>query len=160
VGWDWVSPLGMSATNWPIVPAPNDDDDECGAVAGMRIGMGNRSTQRKPAPVPLWLPQIPYGSNQGRRGGKPATNRLNYDTASIPVLSVPWVHYCCMRSFGSSSSLCCNELPVAFLANASKKMHNKKNGGRIAQSDWRQDTGWTAWVRFLAMQDLSFLHGV
>jgi hypothetical protein len=36
------------------------DDDECGAVSGMRIGKGNRSTRRKPAPVPLSPPQIPH----------------------------------------------------------------------------------------------------
>jgi hypothetical protein len=33
------------------------DDDECGAVGGMS-GRGNRSTRRKPAPVPLCPPQI------------------------------------------------------------------------------------------------------
>jgi hypothetical protein len=45
----------------------DDDDDECGAVGGMRIGKGNRSTWRKPAPVPLCPPQIPndLGSNPG-----------------------------------------------------------------------------------------------
>jgi hypothetical protein len=32
------------------------DDDECGAFSGMRIGRGNRSTQRKPAPVLLCSP--------------------------------------------------------------------------------------------------------
>jgi hypothetical protein len=31
-------------------------DDECGAVGGMRIGRGNQSPQRKPAPVPLFQP--------------------------------------------------------------------------------------------------------
>jgi hypothetical protein len=31
-----LSPLGTSATNWPIVPAPNDR-----VVGGMRIGKGN-----------------------------------------------------------------------------------------------------------------------
>jgi hypothetical protein len=49
-------PLGTSATVWPIVPAPDDDDDECGAVGGMRIGRGNRSTRRKLPPVPLCPP--------------------------------------------------------------------------------------------------------
>jgi hypothetical protein len=49
----------MSATNWPIVPAP-DDDDECGAVGGMIIGRGNRSIRRKPAAVALCPPQIPH----------------------------------------------------------------------------------------------------
>jgi hypothetical protein len=29
----------------------DDDDDECGAVDGMTIGRGNRSTLRKPAPI-------------------------------------------------------------------------------------------------------------
>jgi hypothetical protein len=33
---------------WPIVPAPGDYDEE--EIGGM-IGRGNRSTQRKPAPV-------------------------------------------------------------------------------------------------------------
>jgi hypothetical protein len=34
---------------WPIVPAPGDYDD--GEIGGM-IGRGNRSTRKKPAPVP------------------------------------------------------------------------------------------------------------
>jgi hypothetical protein len=67
VAWGGVrlSPLGTSATNWPIVPA-RPINDVCGAVGGMRIGRGNRSTLRKPTPAPLRPPQIPYdymGSN-------------------------------------------------------------------------------------------------
>jgi hypothetical protein len=50
-----LSPLGTSATNWPIVQDPVDGD-ECGEVGGMRIGRGNRNTRRKPAPVPLCQP--------------------------------------------------------------------------------------------------------
>jgi hypothetical protein len=38
----------------------DDDDDECGTFDGMRIGRGNRSTWRKPAPVPLCSTQIPH----------------------------------------------------------------------------------------------------
>jgi hypothetical protein len=41
------------------------DDDECAAVGGM-LGSGNRSTRRKPAPVPLCLPQILHGLTQAR----------------------------------------------------------------------------------------------
>jgi hypothetical protein len=55
-----LSPLGTSATIWPIVPAPGDGWYECGAVGGMRIGRGNRNTRRKPTPVPLCPPQIPH----------------------------------------------------------------------------------------------------
>jgi hypothetical protein len=35
--------------------------NENGAVAGAIIGMGNRSTRKKPAQVPIILPQIPSG---------------------------------------------------------------------------------------------------
>jgi hypothetical protein len=58
------------------------DDDECGAIGGMRIGRGNRSTWRKSVPMQLCPPQIPHDldSNLGRRGGKPANNHLNYGT--------------------------------------------------------------------------------
>jgi hypothetical protein len=31
------------------------DEDDCGAIGGMKIGRGNRSTQRKPAPAPFIL---------------------------------------------------------------------------------------------------------
>jgi hypothetical protein len=41
--------LGTAATDWPIVPARGDYDD--GEFGGMKIGRGNRSTQRKPAPA-------------------------------------------------------------------------------------------------------------
>jgi hypothetical protein len=51
--------FGITATEWSIVPAPVDDDDECGAVGGKRIDMGNPSTQRKHTAVPLCSPQIP-----------------------------------------------------------------------------------------------------
>jgi hypothetical protein len=49
-----LGPLGTAATNKPILPAPGDyDDEEIGGI----IGRGNRSTRRKPAPVPLCPPQ-------------------------------------------------------------------------------------------------------
>jgi hypothetical protein len=50
----------------------------------MMIGRGNRSTRRKPAPVPLCPPQTNptccLDAKPGRRGGKPATNSLSYGT--------------------------------------------------------------------------------
>jgi hypothetical protein len=53
-----LSPLGTAATVWPIVPATDDDDGDCGAIGGMRIGTVSRRTWRKPAPVSLCRPQI------------------------------------------------------------------------------------------------------
>jgi hypothetical protein len=51
-----LGPLDTAATNRPIVPAPGEYDD--GEIGGM-TGRGNRSTRRKPAPVPLCPPQTP-----------------------------------------------------------------------------------------------------
>jgi hypothetical protein len=53
-----LGPLGTQATNRPTVPAPGDYDD--GEIGGMMINRGNRSTRKKPAPVPLCPPQTPY----------------------------------------------------------------------------------------------------
>jgi hypothetical protein len=53
-----LGPLCSAATNRPIVPAPGNYDD--GEFGGMMIGKRNRSTRRKPAPVPLCVPQIRY----------------------------------------------------------------------------------------------------
>jgi hypothetical protein len=46
-----LGPIGTAATNGPIVPTPRDYDD--GVIGGMVFGRGNRSTRRKPAPVPI-----------------------------------------------------------------------------------------------------------
>jgi hypothetical protein len=79
-----LSPFGTEATTGLLYRPQMTDDGDCGAIGGMKIGRGNWSTHRNPAPVPLSPPQIPHdltpGSNPGRRGGKPATNRLSYGT--------------------------------------------------------------------------------
>jgi hypothetical protein len=59
-----MGPLGTSATEWPIVPAPGDYDD--GEFGGIKIVKGNRSTRRKPAPAPLCPPQIPLDQTRAR----------------------------------------------------------------------------------------------
>jgi hypothetical protein len=74
MGWDQVHYLGTAATSGLLYKPQMIDEDDCGAIGGMMIGRGNRSTRRNP----IW----PYpGSNAGRRGGKPATNRLSYGAA-------------------------------------------------------------------------------
>jgi hypothetical protein len=59
---------GTAATNRPVVPTSGDYDD--GEIGGMMIGRRNRSTRRKPAPVPLCLPQTSYAV-PGREPGPP-----------------------------------------------------------------------------------------
>jgi hypothetical protein len=51
---------------------------DCGAVGGMKIGRGNRSTRRKPAPAPLYTPQIPLDQTRDRtRAAVVGSQRLN-----------------------------------------------------------------------------------
>jgi hypothetical protein len=60
--------LGGRGMEWsPKLPRPllhqprmKMDDDERGAIVGMRIVMGNKSNRRKPSSLPLCPPQIPH----------------------------------------------------------------------------------------------------
>jgi hypothetical protein len=62
-----LGPLSTAVTSRPIVPAQGDYDD--GEFGGM-IGRGNRSTRRKPVPMPLCPPQTPT-CLPGREFGPP-----------------------------------------------------------------------------------------
>jgi hypothetical protein len=67
------------------VPAPGDYDD--GDIGGL-IGWGIRNTRKKTclsAALSTTNPTCCPDANPGRRGGKPATNRLIYGTAVIIV---------------------------------------------------------------------------
>jgi hypothetical protein len=68
-----LGPLSTAATNRPIVPAPGDYDD--GEIGGM-IGRGNRSTRRKPSPVPLCPPQTTHAARTRTRAAAVGNQRL------------------------------------------------------------------------------------
>jgi hypothetical protein len=72
-----LSPLGTPATS-TIIPAP---DDGCRAVSEMWIGKGNRSNRRKPASVPLRLPQMPRDLIETATVECQWLNCLSYDTS-------------------------------------------------------------------------------
>jgi hypothetical protein len=59
IGVVGLSP-GTAANSGLLYKPQMTDEDDCGAIGGMKIGRGNRSTRRKPAPAPLCPPQIPY----------------------------------------------------------------------------------------------------
>jgi hypothetical protein len=61
-----LSPLGTAATTGLLYQPQIIDECDCGAVGGMKIGRVNRSTRRKPAPVPLCSPQIPHDLTRAR----------------------------------------------------------------------------------------------
>jgi hypothetical protein len=83
--WGGTKSLGTLATSGLLYKPQMIDEDDCGAIGGMKIGRGNRSTRRKPAPTPLCPPQIPHDKTRARTPdrlcGKPATNRLSYGAA-------------------------------------------------------------------------------
>jgi hypothetical protein len=62
-------------------------DGDCGSIVGMKIGRGNRSTRRKPAPAPLCPTQAPYDQTRDRTRAA-ETNRLSYGTV-CPMELVP-----------------------------------------------------------------------
>jgi hypothetical protein len=66
-------PAPTTATNRPIVPVPGDYDD--GEIGGM-IGRGNRSTRKKPAPVPLCPPEAPHAARTRTRAAAVGSQRL------------------------------------------------------------------------------------
>jgi hypothetical protein len=63
------------------------DDDDCGSIGRLRIGRRNRSTRRKPTPVPLCPPQIPYDLTPARtRAATVGSRRLTaWAMAGPPV---------------------------------------------------------------------------
>jgi hypothetical protein len=81
-------PFGTSATIWPIVPAP---DDGWWWVWSNRWNdwQGKLKYSEKTCPSAALSTTNPtcldLSSNQGRRGGKPTTNRLSYSTANCHV---------------------------------------------------------------------------
>jgi hypothetical protein len=81
-----LSPLGTSATNWPIVASP-DNRWWLWSSRWNENWKGKPTYSEKTCPSanlsttnPTW-PAL--GSYSGRRGEKPATNRLSYDAAFI-----------------------------------------------------------------------------
>jgi hypothetical protein len=61
-----LSPLGTAATSGLLYKSQMIDEGDSGAIGGMKIGRGNQSTRRKPAPAPLCLPQISHDQTRAR----------------------------------------------------------------------------------------------
>jgi hypothetical protein len=68
-----LGPLGTAATNRLIVPAPGDYDD--GEIGGI-IGRGNRSTRKKPAPIPLFPTKTLHAVRTRTRAAAVGSQRL------------------------------------------------------------------------------------
>jgi hypothetical protein len=77
-----LGPLGIAATNRPIVPAPDDCYDR--EIGGMMTGRGNRITRRKPAPVPLYPPHTPHAARTQTRATAVGSQRLTARATARP----------------------------------------------------------------------------
>jgi hypothetical protein len=77
-----LSPLGTAATTGLLYQPRMLDEGDCGAIGRMQIDRGNRSTRRKPAPVPLCLPQIPHDLTRARTGPP------RWDATTIAIVEV------------------------------------------------------------------------
>jgi hypothetical protein len=105
-GGVWLSPLGTSATNWPIVPAP-DDGWWVWSSRWNENWQGRLKYSEKTCPSatlsttnPTWPDS---GSNPGRRNGNPATNRLSYGAARVQARV--WSCGICGRQSGAGAGL-------------------------------------------------------
>jgi hypothetical protein len=78
MGWDWVHWVRRLLGDLLYQPRLID---ECSIVSRMRIGRGKRDSRRICAQYCFvhHHTEPEQASNQGRRGKKPATNRLSYD---------------------------------------------------------------------------------
>jgi hypothetical protein len=65
-------------------------DGFCGEIGGMKIGRGNRSTRRKPAPVPLCPPQTPHAAYT-----RPGPPRWEVYTVFFFLVGRDWVSWYC-----------------------------------------------------------------
>jgi hypothetical protein len=66
--------LGTAATYGLLYKPQMIDEDDCGAIGGIKIGRGNQSTRRKPAPAPLCPPQIPHNQTRSVTSWFPGIN--------------------------------------------------------------------------------------
>jgi hypothetical protein len=125
-----IGPLGTAATNRTIVPAPGDSDD--GVIGGM-IGKGNRSTRRKPAPMPLCPPQTPHAARKRIRAAAVGSQRLTaWATGSyvrIPLeawMSVCVYSVCVVLCVGRGLATGCS--PVQGVLSNVYRLRNWKRG--------------------------------
>jgi hypothetical protein len=83
-----LSPLGTAVTTGLLYQPQMIDDSNCGAIGGIKIGGGTRSTRRKPALMPLCSPQIPHGLTRARtQAATVGRQRLTASAMTQPIKS-------------------------------------------------------------------------
>jgi hypothetical protein len=75
-----LSPLGTAAISGLLYKPQMIAEGDCGAIGGMKIGRGNRSTRRKPTPAPLCPPQNPTWPDPSSNPGPP-----RWEASDLPL---------------------------------------------------------------------------
>jgi hypothetical protein len=90
-----LSPLNTAATSDLLHQPQMIYDGDCGAIGGMKISRGNRSTRIKPAPAPLYPPQIPHDQTRARtRAAAVGSKRLTAWVMALPPCSCDFGTIC------------------------------------------------------------------
>jgi hypothetical protein len=84
-----LDPLGTAATSGLLYQPQMIGEGDCGAIGGMKIGRGNRSTGTKLTPAPLCPPHIPLDQTRARTQAA-AVGRLKYGAARDRFLLHPF----------------------------------------------------------------------
>jgi hypothetical protein len=75
--WGGTKSTGTAATSGLLYKPQMMYEGDCGAIGRIKIGRGNRSSRRKPAPAPLRPPQIPHDQTRvGTRAAAVGSQRL------------------------------------------------------------------------------------
>jgi hypothetical protein len=90
--WGGTKSLGTATTSDLLYKPQMINEGDCGAIGGMKIGRGNRSTRRKPAPAPLCSPQIPHDQTRARtRAAAVGSQRLTAWAMARPIRPCYWL---------------------------------------------------------------------
>jgi hypothetical protein len=95
----WGGTFGTAATTGLLYHPRILGDGDCGKIGRMKIGRGNRSTRRKPAPAPLCPPQISHDYTWvWTRAAAVESQRLTAWAMARPIPGVN-LHLSCRNTF-------------------------------------------------------------
>jgi hypothetical protein len=116
------SPVGTSATNWPIVPSL--DDRLVWSIWCNENWHRKSKYSEKTCPNSTLsttnLTCLELGSNLDRRGGEPATNRLSYGMASFQIANAPGKYANTTAGFSLISLSSSMGIPNSYLRKTTK----------------------------------------
>jgi hypothetical protein len=117
-------------------------DDECGAASGMITGRGNRSTRRKPAPVPLCPPQIQHDLTWARaRAAAVGSRWLTVLAMQYPLVSWYFLPLRYMQSLHAHSQTRTHQDEALFVQSTTSRLTDL-----LKSSEQHKLISWTSFL--------------